>query len=92
VKPMEEEIRAFSSSNKWPCYVLTDATVYLKDGKRPANPLLPNQPWVVRGRLEVDPKEQRDMRTVVPRRPRCVMTLGANGRNSARSQRHVWIY
>jgi len=62
VKPMPEDIRGVANSNKWPCYVLTDATVYLKDGKRLANPLLPNQPWVVRGKLEVDPKEQRHLR------------------------------
>lgn len=62
LKPMSEEIRGADSSHEWPCFVLTDATVYLKDGKRPANPLLPNQPWVVRGKLEVDVKEQRNHR------------------------------
>ncbi|KAK4151804.1 hypothetical protein C8A00DRAFT_45036 [Chaetomidium leptoderma] len=40
----------------WHCYVLTDATIYRKDGKTLANPLLVNiqGPLVVRGYLEVD--------------------------------------
>ncbi|KAK4241434.1 hypothetical protein C8A03DRAFT_12313 [Achaetomium macrosporum] len=40
--------------NEWPCYVLTDATIYRKDGKALANPLLVNVqgPVVVRGFLE----------------------------------------
>jgi hypothetical protein len=38
----------------WPIYVLTDATIYRKDGKTLANPLLVNVqgPMVVRGFLE----------------------------------------
>ncbi|KAL2016698.1 hypothetical protein VTK56DRAFT_3161 [Thermocarpiscus australiensis] len=44
------------SDNDWPCYVLTDATIYRKDGKTLANPLLVHAqgPLVVRGFLEVD--------------------------------------
>ncbi len=40
----------------WPGYVLNDATVYRKDGKTPANPLLLSLEGnlVVRGQLEVD--------------------------------------
>lgn len=68
LKPMPADIRTIALSSEWPCFVLTDATVYLKDGKRPANPLLPNQPWVVRGKLEVDAKEQRHL---------CMFFLGA---------------
>lgn len=59
LKPLPLEQRGEADSEDWPCFVLTDATVYLKDGKRLANPLLPNQPWVVRGKLEVDVKEHR---------------------------------
>lgn len=42
--------------NDWPCYVLTDATIYRKDGKTLANPLLVHLqgPLVIRGLLEVD--------------------------------------
>ncbi|KAH6840812.1 hypothetical protein B0I37DRAFT_438240 [Chaetomium sp. MPI-CAGE-AT-0009] len=42
--------------NDWPCYVLTDATIYRKDGRTVANPLLVHVqgPLIVRGLLEVD--------------------------------------
>ncbi|GAB1315041.1 hypothetical protein MFIFM68171_05251 [Madurella fahalii] len=45
--------------NDWPCYVLTDATIYRKDGKTLANPLLVHVqgPLVIRGLLEVDDDE-----------------------------------
>jgi hypothetical protein len=45
--------------NDWPCYVLTDATIYLKDGKTLANPLLVyvHGLMVVRGFLEEPKKE-----------------------------------
>lgn len=47
-------------SNDWPCFVLKDAVVLHKDGKRLANPLLIDTegPFIVRGKLEVD-REQR---------------------------------
>ena len=40
----------------WPCYVLEDTTIYLKDGKTIANLLYAElqSPFVVRGRLVVD--------------------------------------
>ncbi|KAL2136390.1 hypothetical protein VTI74DRAFT_4034 [Chaetomium olivicolor] len=52
LKPASREI----SDSEWPCYVLTDATIYRKDGKTLANPLLVHVegPLVVRGLLEVD--------------------------------------
>lgn len=59
LKPLPEHM--LSDTDSWPCFVLTDATVYLKDGKRLANPLLPDGPFVVRGKLEVDEKD-RDQR------------------------------
>ncbi|AEO56936.1 hypothetical protein MYCTH_2302469 [Thermothelomyces thermophilus ATCC 42464] len=42
--------------SEWPCYVLTDATIYRSDGKTLANPLLVHLegPLIVRGLLEVD--------------------------------------
>ncbi|KAK3296892.1 uncharacterized protein B0H64DRAFT_113059 [Chaetomium fimeti] len=42
--------------NDWPCYVLTDATIYRKDGRTVANPLLVHVQGslIVRGLLEVD--------------------------------------
>ena len=42
--------------NDWPCYVLSDATIYRKDGRTVANPLLVHAqgPLIVRGLLEVD--------------------------------------
>ncbi|KAH6641613.1 hypothetical protein F5144DRAFT_643045 [Chaetomium tenue] len=42
--------------NDWPCYVLTDATIYQKDGRTLGNPLLVHLqgPLIVRGLLEVD--------------------------------------
>lgn len=48
------------NSNDWPCFVLTDAVILHKDGKRLANPLLidTDGPYIVRGKLEVE-KEQR---------------------------------
>lgn len=48
----------------WPCYVLTDATIYLKDGKTLANPLLVHVhgPLVVRGLLEADEDVVRENR------------------------------
>lgn len=48
-----------ADSDNWPCFVLSNATVYHKDGKRMANPLLalPEKPIVVRGKLEVDQME-----------------------------------
>ncbi|OIW29944.1 hypothetical protein CONLIGDRAFT_714399 [Coniochaeta ligniaria NRRL 30616] len=63
LKPLPEKM--LSNSDEWPCFVLTDATVYLKDGKRPANPLLPDGPFVVRGRLEVDGKEKEQRKCLV---------------------------
>lgn len=52
LRPVSEE--DIDDSN-WPCYVLTDATVYKKDGKTLANPLLVQfeGPLIVRGFLEV---------------------------------------
>ncbi|KAM7188325.1 hypothetical protein V8F20_010608 [Naviculisporaceae sp. PSN 640] len=43
----------------WPCYVLTDATVYRSDGKTIANPLHVNLdgPMVIRGRMSIDSSE-----------------------------------
>jgi hypothetical protein len=63
LKPLKN-IEANENSDQWPCFVLTDATVYLKDGKRMANPLLPDGPFVVRGQVHVDDKEkdQREAR------------------------------
>ncbi|KAK4245850.1 hypothetical protein C7999DRAFT_15995 [Corynascus novoguineensis] len=42
--------------SEWPCYVLSDATIYRNDGKTLANPLLAHvqEPLIVRGLLEVD--------------------------------------
>ncbi|KAL2162625.1 hypothetical protein VTH06DRAFT_6461 [Thermothelomyces fergusii] len=42
--------------SEWPCYVLTDATIYRSDGETLANPLLVHLegPLIVRGLLEVD--------------------------------------
>jgi hypothetical protein len=56
LKPAPRDI----SDNDWPCYVLKDATVYRKDGKTLANPLLVHLegPLVVRGILEVAEDEQ----------------------------------
>jgi hypothetical protein len=53
-------------SNTWPCFVLTDVTVFLKDGKRMANPLLPDGPFVVRGRLDVDDKVKEQRKACMP--------------------------
>lgn len=48
-----------SHSDSWDCYVLTDATIYRKDGKTLANPLFVDVegPLIVRGFLEVDDPE-----------------------------------
>lgn len=56
LKPLPASM--YADSDSWPCFVLTDATVYLKDGKRMANPLLPDFPFVVRGKLEVDGRDE----------------------------------
>jgi hypothetical protein len=52
LKPRPQDVPA----NDWPTYVLNDATVYRKDGKTLANPLLlPLEGSVViRGRIEAD--------------------------------------
>ncbi|KAK3944171.1 hypothetical protein QBC46DRAFT_375569 [Diplogelasinospora grovesii] len=51
--------------SEWPCYVLTDAVIYRKDGKTLANPLHVDLegPMVVRGKLEVD--EERVVQNLV---------------------------
>ncbi|KAL2257035.1 hypothetical protein VTK26DRAFT_754 [Humicola hyalothermophila] len=52
LKPVPRDV----PDGQWPCYVLADATVYMKDGKTLANPLLVGLegPFIVRGLLEVD--------------------------------------
>ncbi|KAJ4302267.1 hypothetical protein N0V88_002404 [Collariella sp. IMI 366227] len=52
LRPVSEED---IDDSDWPCYILTDATVYKKDGKTMANPLLVQfeGPLIVRGLLEV---------------------------------------
>ncbi|KAK0727266.1 hypothetical protein B0T26DRAFT_640010 [Lasiosphaeria miniovina] len=42
--------------SNWPCYVLTDAVIYQKDGTTLANPLLVHVegPMIIRGKLEID--------------------------------------
>ncbi|KAK4189624.1 hypothetical protein QBC35DRAFT_379721 [Podospora australis] len=52
LKPASADV----DSNEWPTYVLTDATVYRKDGRTIANPLLVHVegPLVIRGHLEID--------------------------------------
>ncbi|KAK0664440.1 hypothetical protein QBC41DRAFT_233908 [Cercophora samala] len=49
VEPGDEE-------GEWPCFVLSDATVYRKDGKTLANPLMVHSegPFVIHGLLEID--------------------------------------
>lgn len=55
LKPAPQNI----TDNDWPVYVLTDATIYRKDGITLANPLLVHLqgPIVVRGFLEVEEDE-----------------------------------
>ncbi|KAL2152554.1 hypothetical protein VTH82DRAFT_5738 [Thermothelomyces myriococcoides] len=52
LKPVPEDV----PDSEWPCYVLTDATIYRSDGKTLANPLLVHLegPLIIRGLLEVD--------------------------------------
>lgn len=44
----------------WPCYVLTDATVYRSDGRTIANPLHVHLegPMIIRGKLVVDNEDE----------------------------------
>lgn len=60
LKPTPAEF--YDETDQWATFVLTDATVYTKDGKRLANPLLPDGPFVIRGKVEVDVenKQQRE--------------------------------
>jgi hypothetical protein len=57
-------------SDDWPCFVLTDAVVYHRDGRTMANPLHADLegPFMVRGKLEVEDREQQTYRgcTLVP--------------------------
>jgi hypothetical protein len=56
LRPVSQDIR---KSDDWPCYVLSDATIYRTDGKTLANPLLDyvHGLMVVRGFLEEPKKE-----------------------------------
>lgn len=49
-----------SDSNEWPCFVLSDAVAYHKDGRRIANILKVdlNGSFILRGKLEIDEKDQ----------------------------------
>ncbi|TPX13461.1 uncharacterized protein E0L32_006191 [Thyridium curvatum] len=49
-----------TDSNEWPCFVLSDAVAYHKDGRRIANILKVdlNGPFILRGKLEIDEKDQ----------------------------------
>ncbi|KAB5575820.1 hypothetical protein GE09DRAFT_605637 [Coniochaeta sp. 2T2.1] len=63
LKPVPAEI--LHINGEWPCFVLEDATVYLKDGRRLANPLFPDPPFVIRGTLNVDAKSEELRRCLV---------------------------
>ncbi|KAK4670356.1 uncharacterized protein QC763_210970 [Podospora pseudopauciseta] len=46
---------------EWPCFVLSDAIIYRKDGKTLANPLMVHSegPLVIRGLLEIDKETKK---------------------------------
>ena len=50
-------------SDNWPCFVLTDATILHKDGKRLANPLFVDTegPFIIRGNLELEKNDPSRM-------------------------------
>ncbi|RDW88573.1 hypothetical protein BP6252_00605 [Coleophoma cylindrospora] len=56
LKPISADI----DPNDWPCFLLQDAAVYLKDGRTIANMLQVDLqgPFIVRGRLVVDPEDR----------------------------------
>ncbi|KAK0739832.1 hypothetical protein B0T21DRAFT_382779 [Apiosordaria backusii] len=60
LKPIKPEVE----ENEWPCFVLSDATIYRKDGKTLANPLMVHAegPLVVQGLLEIDNDTKRYVR------------------------------
>ncbi|KAK3995093.1 hypothetical protein QBC44DRAFT_378911 [Cladorrhinum sp. PSN332] len=48
-----------SDDSEWPAFVIKDATVYRRDGRTLANPLMAHMegPYIIRGMLEVDDAE-----------------------------------
>ncbi|KAK4204298.1 hypothetical protein QBC40DRAFT_273184 [Triangularia verruculosa] len=56
--------------DKWPCFVLLDATIYRKDGKTIANPLMVHAegPLVIHGLLEIDSDTKEHLRNPGARR------------------------
>ncbi|KAM7223428.1 hypothetical protein V8F06_001305 [Rhypophila decipiens] len=60
------------SDSDWPCFVLTDATVYRRDGKTIANPLhcLLEGPMVIKGKLVIDEEDKDTVSKLVNRHQR----------------------
>jgi hypothetical protein len=53
-----------SDDSTWPVFVLKEATIYRKDGRTLANPLMAHLegPYIIRGVLEVDDSEHYSRR------------------------------
>ncbi|RKU41870.1 hypothetical protein DL546_002523 [Coniochaeta pulveracea] len=79
-------------SNTWPCFVLSNAIVLHKDGQRMANPLLPELPLVIRGRLDVDRIDKRDRASLlIPQGKSVYIEVKTSWKYSFDSAPNIWV-